>query len=82
MIGIRVKKTHLASVIKSSFLESIIDTIIERKEIFEHNSDDIGWVIVKKCTRSLHLWKIHSEAKCTQLSTRPPTDEDSALVVC
>jgi len=38
MIGIRVKKTLLDSVIKSRILESVIELIIEREETFKYNS--------------------------------------------
>jgi len=38
MIGIRVKNTLLDSAIKSSFLESIIESIFEREETFKYDS--------------------------------------------
>jgi len=38
MIGIRVKKTLLDLSISYSFLESVIESIIEREETFEYNS--------------------------------------------
>jgi len=38
MIGILVKKTLLDSVIKPSFLESVLESIIKREETFEYNS--------------------------------------------
>jgi len=37
-IGIRVKKTLLDSSIKSSFFESVKESIIEQEETFEYNS--------------------------------------------
>jgi len=42
MIGILVKKTLLASAIKSSFVESITESIIELEETFEDNSQKLG----------------------------------------
>jgi len=42
MIEIRVRKTLLDSAIKSSFIESVIESIVERKEIFEYNSDRLS----------------------------------------
>jgi len=36
------KKKHFDSAIKSCFLESVIESIIERKETFEYNSDRLS----------------------------------------
>jgi len=63
MIGIRVKKTLLDSAIKSSFLESVVESIMEREETFEYNSYRLS--CSEKLTRSEHLLKIHYEVNST-----------------
>jgi len=71
MIEIRVRKTPLDSGIKSSFLESVIELIIEHEETFEYNSHRLSRI----STRCLHMWTIG-----LRFEVNSPSEEDSALV--
>jgi len=74
MIGIRVKKTLLDSSINFSFLESVIESIIEREETFGYNSHSRS----EKLHAPIRVAYICE--KYTMKSTLP-SEENSALVV-
>jgi len=69
MIGIRVKKTLLDSAMKSSFLVSVVELIIECEETFEYNSHSLSRS--EQCVR----------VKNTMKSTIYLVKENSILVV-
>jgi len=72
MIGIRVKKDALEFSEKSSYLESVIESIIEREETFKYNSH--------RLSRSEKLRVANICVKYTMKSILP-SEEDYALVV-
>jgi len=80
VIGIHVKKALLDSAIKSSFLECVIESNIEREETLLSNTILIGFSRNNMTVNNMYAY-IPNICEIYTMKSTLPSEEDSALVV-